>query len=156
MKLLVTILVTLIIVLYGLTWLNLYQTTKLYELSQIQPIQTNNGQINNEIPYDFCGLSNILCKTKEVVVFVTGYNTVPEQTDDTPCWAGGYYICGRDDVVACPTWIPKETWISIDGKFYECLDRTATKYGDRFDISCDKDFECPYEVTGIKTIIIYR
>jgi len=87
---------------------------------------------------------------------VTGYNTVEEQTDSSPCYAGGIYICGRDDVVACPTWIAKETWVEIDGKMYECLDRTHPRHDGIFDISCDKDFACPFIVSGWKIIKIYK
>jgi 3D (Asp-Asp-Asp) domain-containing protein len=48
---------------------------------------------------------------------VTGYNTVPEQTDSTPCIsANGTNICGRDDVVACPSEITLGTMVIIDGK----------------------------------------
>lgn len=72
----------------------------------------------------------------------TGFNTVPEQTDIRPCeTASGDWICGRDDVVACPPDIPFHTWIEIDGKRYECLDHTAKAYSHRFDISFDKDLE---------------
>src|SRR5215831_9255689 len=38
-----------------------------------------------------------------IETYVTGYNTVAAQTDRTPCiGAAGTYICGRNDVVACP------------------------------------------------------
>lgn len=87
--------------------------------------------------------------------FVTGYNTVPEQTDSTPCIAAsGHDICGRDDVVACPRAIALGTEIVIDGKSYVCLDRLAPKYDHRIDISCDKDMQCPAAVTGHKEVII--
>lgn len=82
------------------------------------------------------------------IAFVTGFNTVDTQTDSVPCEAAGGKICGRSDVVACPRTIPLHTWVSIAGKAYECMDRTAKKYNGRFDISCDKDTSCPYEVTG--------
>jgi hypothetical protein len=91
---------------------------------------------------------------KEFNGYVTGYNTVPTQTDSTPCWAGGEYICGRDDVVACPREYPKGTKVEIEGNEYICLDRTAKQYNGRWDISCDKDFSCPYEITGYKKIKI--
>ena len=75
-----------------------------------------------------------------ITAIVTGYNTVVGQTDDTPCLAAsGDYICGRTDVVACPSTIELGTRISIDSKQYICLDRTHRKYADRFDISFDKD-----------------
>ena len=77
-----------------------------------------------------------------ITATVTAFNTVEEQTDDRPCEsASGDWICGRDDVVACPPHIPFHTWIEIDGKLYECLDRTAVRYNHRFDISFDKDIE---------------
>lgn len=88
--------------------------------------------------------------------YVTGYNTVPEQTDSTPCIAAsGADICGRTDVVACPRAIPLGTEVEIDGKRYVCEDRLAPKYDSRIDISCDKDTACPAEVTGIKEVKIY-
>lgn len=87
---------------------------------------------------------------------VTGYNTVPEQTDSTPCIAAsGDNICGRNDVVACPRALPLGTEIEIDGKRYVCLDRLAPKYDHRIDISCDKDTTCPAAVTGYKDVRIY-
>ncbi len=86
---------------------------------------------------------------------VTGYNTVPEQTDSTPCiGASGDDICGRTDVVACPRVLPLGTEVEIDGKHYTCLDRLNIKYDDRYDISCDKDMQCPRRVSGIKEIKI--
>lgn len=88
---------------------------------------------------------------------VTGYNTVEAQTDSTPCIsASGNNICGREDVAACPRDIDLGTEIEIDGKKYICLDRLAKKYDARFDISCDKDMDCPFEITGIKNVTILR
>lgn len=85
--------------------------------------------------------------------YVTGYNTVKEQTDSTPCVAAsGDNICGRRDVVACPREIPLGTKVEIDGNVYTCLDRLAMKYDHRIDISCDKDFKCPAQVTGYKEV----
>src|SRR5437764_8474277 len=38
-----------------------------------------------------------------IETYVSGYNTVAQQTDDTPCIAAsGSNICGRPDAVACP------------------------------------------------------
>lgn len=85
----------------------------------------------------------------EVHAYVTGYNTVPGQTDDTPCIAAsGANICGRTDAVACPRHIPLGTYVTIRGQFYVCEDRLAKKFDRRFDISCDKDTTCPGQVTG--------
>ena len=84
-----------------------------------------------------------------VETYVTGYNTVPGQTDDTPCIAAsGANICGRRDAIACPPLLPLGAVVEIKGKKYVCEDRIARKYQARFDINCDKDKRCPFEVTG--------
>ena len=83
-------------------------------------------------------------KVKQLKVFyadVTGYNTVPEQTDSDPCNAKGGNICGRINVVACPRSIPLFSWVKILDKKYQCMDWTSEKYNGRFDISFDKDIE---------------
>lgn len=81
--------------------------------------------------------------------YVTGYNTVVGQTDETPCiGALGTNICGRRNVVACPSMLALGTMVEINGKAYICEDRTAPKYRDRFDINCDQDTRCPYLVAG--------
>ena len=77
---------------------------------------------------------------KTVLATVTGYNTVHAQTDSDPCIsASGHNICGRKNVVACPRSIPLESWIIIDGKYYQCLDRMNARFENNFDISFDKD-----------------
>ena len=84
-----------------------------------------------------------------VETYVTGYNTVPGQTDYTPCIAAsGANICGRRDAIACPPLLPLGAIVEIKGKKYVCEDRIARKYQARFDINCDKDKRCPFEVTG--------
>jgi len=81
--------------------------------------------------------------------YVTGYNTVASQTDDTPCIAAsGSYVCGRRDTVACPPMLKFGTVVEIRGKRYICEDRTARKYGGRFDINCDRGSKCPFKVAG--------
>ena len=91
-----------------------------------------------------------------VKAYVTGYNTVAGQTDSTPCIAAsGANICGRHDAVACPRRIDLGTVIEIRGTTYVCEDRLAKKFDDRFDISCDKDTNCPPQVTGWVTIKVY-
>ena len=93
---------------------------------------------------------------REVRAMVTGYNTTPGQTDDTPCIAAsGVDICGRHDAVACPRRIKLGTTVEIRGTTYVCEDRLAKKYDTRFDISCDKDTTCPPEVTGWVTVKVY-
>ena len=84
-----------------------------------------------------------------IETYVTGYNTVPSQTDDTPCMgASGANICGRRDTVACPPLLKLGAIVEIRGKKYVCEDRTARRYRGRFDINCDKDIRCPYNVAG--------
>ena len=91
-----------------------------------------------------------------VHAYVTGYNTVPEQTSPTPCIAAsGANICGRTDVVACPRHISLGTYLAIRGVTYVCEDRLAKKYDSRFDISCDKDMDCPSQVTGWVDIQVF-
>ena len=92
----------------------------------------------------------------DVRAHVTGYNTIPGQTDSTPCIAAsGANICGRRDAVACPRHIKLGTVVEIRGETYVCEDRLAKKYDARFDISCDKDKDCPYQVAGWTTIKVY-
>lgn len=93
----------------------------------------------------------------EIQALITGYNTVIEQTDDTPCIsASGENICGLENTVACPRFIPFYTIIRIYGEEYVCLDRLHEKYDDRFDINCDKDFDCPEKVFGTTTVEILQ
>lgn len=94
--------------------------------------------------YDPCGLEVVICENEPTVsviwATVTAFNTVEAQTDQTPCIAAnGQNICGRDDVVACPRKYQFGTKVEILGKEYECVDRTASRYDGRFDISFDKD-----------------
>ena len=84
-----------------------------------------------------------------IEAYVTGYNTVPTQTDQTPCIsASGANICGRRDTVACPPILRSGAVVEIKGRTYVCKDRMAPKYRARFDINCDKDKRCPNQVTG--------
>jgi hypothetical protein len=93
---------------------------------------------------------------RQIRAFVTGYNTVVEQTDETSCIAAsGANICGRGDVVACPRNIRLGTLVEIRGARYVCEDRTARKFNGRFDISCDKDMHCPYELSGWTTVKLF-
>ena len=88
-----------------------------------------------------------------IETYVTGYNTVPTQTDGAPCiGAAGTYICGRSDVVACPPLLKLGPAVEIGGKRYVCEDRTSRKYRDRFDINCDQDKSCPFKVASWTTV----
>lgn len=91
---------------------------------------------------------------EKIEAYITGYNSLESQTDETPCIGAGGHICGREDVVACPRQYELGTKVVIAGKQYECLDRLSRKYDNRFDIFCDKDLECPYKVTGWKEVEI--
>jgi hypothetical protein len=90
-----------------------------------------------------------------VYAYVTGYNTVSSQTGGHPCIAAsGANICGRQDAIACPRELRFGTVVSIRGRSYICEDHTAEKYNSRFDISCDKDANCPYQVVGWEIVTI--
>ncbi len=78
----------------------------------------------------------------EQIFETTAYNTVPEQTDSTPCIAAsGKNICGRNNVIACPRKYKFGTEFLIEEKSYICEDRLASRYDDRIDISFDKDID---------------
>ena len=84
-----------------------------------------------------------------IETYVTGYNTVRAQTDDDPCIAAsGADICGRRDTIACPPLLPFGTTVEVRGRTYVCEDRMAARFRNRFDINCDKDKHCPYQVSG--------
>ena len=101
--------------------------------------------------------SPILIK-EQTYATITAYNTVPEQTWGDPCIsASGDNICGKKNVVACPRSIPLGTWVIIDDTYYQCLDRLAIKYDNRFDISFDKDIQGAKEFgKQIKEVIILQ
>lgn len=87
-----------------------------------------------------------------ILAQTTAYNTLPGQTDDTPCIsASGDNICGRTDVVACPTYLPLGTMVEIHGATYVCLDRTNQRFAHRFDISFDKDLAGALQY-GVQTV----
>jgi hypothetical protein len=93
---------------------------------------------------------------REIHAHVTGFNTVVKQTDREPCiGAMGTNICGRRNVIACPHPLAFGTVVQINDKLYVCEDRTARKYRLRFDIDCDKNKGCPYEVAGWTTVKIF-
>ena len=91
-----------------------------------------------------------------IEAYVTGYNTVRGQTDDTPCIAAsGANICGRRDTAACPRLLEFGTIVEINGRKYVCADRMAARFRGGFDINCDKDRSCPYEVAGWTMVRIF-
>lgn len=88
----------------------------------------------------------------EIRAKITAYNTVSWQTDDSPCISGdGTYICGRNDVVACPREHSFGTVVGINGRTYVCHDRLNVRFDSRFDISFDKDIKGAREF-GTKTL----
>lgn len=82
---------------------------------------------------------------------VSAYNTVSWQTDGNPCIGAGGYICGRDDVLACPQKYSLGTKFEIEGKVYECLDRMNSRFPNRFDISMGNDISKAKE-WGVKRL----
>ena len=111
----------------------------------------NSYSYSSILNVDQVALAPEIARTPDIYIetYVTGYNTVPAQTDQTPCIsASGANICGRQDTVACPPILRHGSLVEIKGKTYVCKDRMARKYRTRFDINCDKDMRCPYQVTG--------
>lgn len=121
----------------------------------LQPYTVRYERDIEELPTPHIEIQSAYASVK--TYHVTGYNTVPEQTDSTPCIAAsGANICGRTDVVACPRAIALGTELEIDGKVYVCLDRLAEKYDHRIDVSCDKNKACPALVSGYKEVKILK
>src|SRR3990167_4477557 len=83
---------------------------------------------------ELCGLTDVVCpnEPKVLYAYVTGYNSVESQTDGSPCVGAGGYICGIENVVACPRHLPLGTRIILEGETFKCLDRLAQKYDNRF------------------------
>lgn len=68
-----------------------------------------------------------------ITAVITSYNSVPEQTDDTPFdTASGTHV--HDGTLACPYAYAFGTQVLIAGKIYTCEDRMNKKFPDRFDI----------------------
>jgi hypothetical protein len=106
------------------------------------PDSTINGTYSPLIVNNLVGGVVIPKPLKEDIVYaeVTGYKTLWQQTDDTPCiGASGDNICKLKNTIACPRSIPLYTQVVIDGVMYTCLDRLALKYDDRFDINFGLD-----------------
>ena len=107
-------------------------------------------------PPEFAGVQRPNEPALYMEAYVTGYNTVRNQTDDTPCIAAsGANICGRRDTVACPRLLEFGTIVEINGRKYVCADRMAARFRGGFDINCDKDRSCPYEVAGWTMVRIF-
>ncbi len=77
---------------------------------------------------------------------VSAYNSLPEQTDDSPCIsADGTDICRRHkngECIVATNAYPLKTRLRID-KIGDCTvaDRTHARYADRVDLFMDKDIE---------------
>jgi hypothetical protein len=93
----------------------------------------------------------------ETMASISAYNSVPEQTDNTPCLGAGGHICGRNDVVA-NNCLPIGTMVQIDGKIYEVYDRMNSRYGcEYFDIYMGMDIQGAKEFgRQIKEVIILQ
>ena len=129
-----------------------------FQLDRVVEIEFFDPKVS-ESTYDPCGLKSVDCEGeyKETIeAKVTAYNTVAAQTDASPCIAAnGKNICGKDNIVACPSKYPLGTLVEIQDKVYECQDRMAEQYRNenRFDISMDKNVEGAVNF-GSKTLIV--
>ena len=91
-----------------------HKTARFYAPNPDTPTSTEDGLEASSTPL-MAPPARAYART--VWAWVTGYNTVPEQTDSTPCIAAnGENICGLTNVVACPRSIPFETLVEIDGE----------------------------------------
>ena len=64
---------------------------------------------------------------------VSAYSSTPDQTDADPFINAANRHVRKGDV-ACPRRLKLGTKVEIQGIVYECADRLAEKYDDRFDI----------------------
>ena len=75
---------------------------------------------------------------------VTAYNSVREQTDDTPCIAAdGTDICARyraGELICAANWVPIGTRLRVEG-YGDCTvaDRMAPKHNEKVDVFLDQD-----------------
>ncbi len=106
-----------------------------FGIADDKPCETVNDFIMVEAP-------NLSLLPKEITYgVVSAYNSMIEQTDSTPCIGAGGYICGRDDVVA-NNGLPLGTWVQIEGKYYQVMDRMNARYSENhYDIFMDKDLQ---------------
>lgn len=66
---------------------------------------------------------------------ITAFNTLPEQTDDTPCIsASNMDICQTDKLIAASNEFDFGDKLLIDGQVYEIQDRMSLKYQTRIDL----------------------
>lgn len=86
---------------------------------------------------------------------ITAYNSVPEQTDDTPfITASGLFV--YDGIVA-NNCLPFGTKVEIEGRLYEVQDRMNSRYGcEYFDIWMeDVDNSKKWGVKHDRILIVY-
>lgn len=71
---------------------------------------------------------------------ISAYNSVPEQTDSTPCDGAYGNVCNYDGCVVATNAFPKKSILLIDG-VGECivLDRMNKRYPNRVDIFMGND-----------------
>lgn len=111
-----------------------------------ETIQTPTAEAN-DVPtapqrqIDPCTMPSVTCN--EMIRTVTAYNTVSGQTDSSPCIsANGTDICkgmaeGKNYVATNE--LPFGSKVKIDGKIYEVVDRTNSRYAYRYDIAMPSD-----------------
>lgn len=106
------------------------------------------GQVTKLAPEtDLCTLDSVICpgearlpiaKDKEyrqVSGLVTAYNSVEWQTDSTPCYGAGGYICDMPMKVVANNCLPIGTQVEIMGTMWTVKDRMNSRYGcENFDL----------------------
>jgi len=72
---------------------------------------------------------------------ITAFNTLTEQTDDTPCEGAlpNINFCTTDIPIIATNELPLGLWIEVCGKKYLVADRTNKRYKRRYDVNFQLD-----------------
>lgn len=153
----------LMVVFYGLfaPWLN-SDPEMAYPASQGINAQTARIGLPKSTTLDpICGLTDVVCEGEETETMwrtVTAYNTVPEQTDGSPCIAAnGTDICqgmAAGNHYVATNELEFGTKVKIAGTVYTVVDRTNSRYAHRYDIAYSANELAVAINFGVKTLPI--
>lgn len=110
-----------------------------------KPVQATESHREAEpLPQDQPERKTEVKKTDQATRTVTAYNSVPEQTDATPCIAAdGSDICARyaaGELICAANWVRLGTRLRVPG-YGDCTvaDRMAPKNGEKVDVYLGQD-----------------
>lgn len=139
----------------GMMWMGASQ----FETTNAQAEQTavtQDGQAQ-----ELCGLDSVVCPsevTERRWRTVTAYNTVPEQTDSSPCIAAsGIDICegmAQGKKYVATNELAFGTKVKISGQVYVVVDRTNARYSHRYDIAMPADQIAQAREWGSRTLLV--